>query len=560
MKSGAVVIGGGLVLALLMMRKREGSDGEDQGAPEHSGHSPNPPGSSTGGGASAPNQSGGWWTASPGLPSVGWGPTNVPDSVIERMAQAVSTNDPEEMRRVALELNQEGYNQQAEDLLRAAEIIEQVGMVTDPMTGMPIPSNTVPPTAYPGQSTAPVPGTPSMPNPMQLPSQPTLPANPLLKQGSRGADVTRWQGNLRAAGFGAPKTPAVSAALPAGSDPEVKADGVFGSATTTATRIFQQDYALQVDGIVGAKTWAAVGKQPVLGARLLKLGKRGPAVKVWQAQLSKDGYGHVPIDGIFGPVTDTATRDWQRQRGLQVDGAVGPKTIAAIGTSSQPSTPVPSVSVVDPDKWRTMRRGTAGKDVAEWQLVLNRDGFGPLVADGKFGPATEEATKQWQLAHKLTPDGVVGPKTRDAIDDGAPSAGAVATRVMGDVQPLRAPPQFKPFSPLPGLIPESVPDEVVPADRALAARFAQHLFNVKRGEEDRDFVREFQAAHGLNITGSYGPGTALALVPYGIVPAKPFYWPKKGSLRAKAQYRVTLMQQSKKDPQRSDEWAAAANV
>jgi peptidoglycan hydrolase-like protein with peptidoglycan-binding domain len=557
----AVAIMGGVGLALLMLRKKTGE--EDTGAPPgaYTPGGSSSGGSSSGGSSSGGGSSGGWYSQSAGLPQAGWAATaGVPDSVIEKMARAVATNDPEAIRAAALELNQAGYNQQAEDLLRAAELIEQAGMVTDPMTGMAIPSNTVPPTAYPNQSTAPIPGSPSMPDPNVLPVVP-LPPNPLRK-GATGPNVKSWQNALRATGFGAPKTAAIAAALPAGSDPEVKPDGVFGAATDTATRLFQLDHGLQVDGIVGPKTAAAVGKQPVLGARLLKLGKRGPAVKVWQAQLVKDGFGHVPIDGIFGPVTDTATREWQRARKLGVDGAIGPKTIAAIGTNPAPTTPVPSTSVVDPDKWRTMRRGTAGKDVAEWQMVLTRDGYGPLVADGKFGPATEEATKQWQLAHKLTADGIVGQKTRDAIDDGSPGPGALATRVMGDtdLQPFRAPAQFKPYSPLPGLIPLAVPDEVVPADRSLAARFAQHVYNVKPGDEDRDFVREFQRAHGLNDSGAYGPATALALVPYGIVPAKPFYWPRKGLQKVKATYRVTLMQQSNRDPQRRDEWAAAANV
>jgi peptidoglycan hydrolase-like protein with peptidoglycan-binding domain len=541
-KAVALAVGGA---ALLFMLRKKGD--EDGGAPagQSGGWTPAP--------SSPSSPAGGWWSGAPALPAGGWSATNqIPLSVIDRMAQAVATQDPTQIRAVALELNIEGYNEQAEDLLRAADLIEaaQQIQVTDPMTGAPVPV-----------STRPVPGSPPAPN---LPVQRPLPPNPLIKKGSTGSAVAKWQNALRAEGFGAAKTVAVaiSAAMPVGSDPEVKVDSVFGANTDTATRIFQLDHGLTVDGVVGAKTSAAIGKQPILGARLIKLGKRGPSVKVWQAQLVKDGAGHVPIDGIFGPITDTATREWQRARKLQVDGAVGPKTIAAIGTSVAPTTPVPSTTVVDPDKWRTMRRGTAGKDVAEWQMILNRDGYGPVATDGKFGPATEEATKQWQNTHKLTPDGIVGAGTRNAIEDGTPGPGVLATRVMGDtdLQPFHAPREFKPYSPLPGLIPLSVPDEVVPADRSLAARFAQHLFNVSPGAEDRDFVREFQRAHGLNDSGAYGPSTALALVPYGIVPAKPFYWPRKGLMKAKAQYRVTLMQQSNRDPQRRDEWAAAANV
>lgn len=53
----------------------------------------------------------------------------------------------------------------------------------------------------------------------------------------------------------------------------------------------------------------------------------------------------------------------------------------------------------------TLRLGSTGHDVAEWQKFLG------LPADGLFGPKTEEATKRFQEAHGLTPDGVVGLKT-----------------------------------------------------------------------------------------------------------------------------------------------------
>lgn len=559
--SGKMVAVGGALLALLMFRKKDGaapgpftggggefggggaSGGwdEDQGGPAGTSG-----GASGGGGGHTPAPAtGSSWSKHPALPTTGWASTTgVPDSVIARMANAVASNDPDELERVALELNQEGYNQQAEDLLRAAELFRKAKVKPAPGAPAGVP--------------------PRLPTPTQQP----LPTNPLLKTGSRGTAVSSWQAKLRAVGFGGSKNVAANELFSgiAGAEPEVKADGIFGTATDRATRIVQTDYAIKVDGIVGPKTTAALGTQPVLGKRLLHKGSRGPAVRAWQQQLVADGAGHIVPDGMYGAVTETATRAWQSARKLTADGIVGPNTLKAIGLKPAlpPAVSVPSATVIDPDKWRTMRRGTAGKDVGEWQLILNRDGYGPVTADGKFGPLTEDATKQWQLAHKLTADGIVGPATRAAIDDNAPAgAGALATRVMGDPQPqqvFRAPRDFKPYSPLPGIMPEEVPNEVVPADRSLAARFAQHVFTVAPGDEDRELVAMFQRAHGLNDTGSYGPGTALALVPYGIVPAKPFYWPRKGLMRVKAQYRVTLLEQSKRDPQRADEWAAAANV
>lgn len=64
----------------------------------------------------------------------------------------------------------------------------------------------------------------------------------------------------------------------------------------------------------------------------------------------------------------------------------------------------------------TLRRGMKGSHVADWQAFLNENGFGdqtgaPLVEDGDFGGKTEFATKLFQAAVKVVPDGVVGPAT-----------------------------------------------------------------------------------------------------------------------------------------------------
>jgi hypothetical protein len=60
------------------------------------------------------------------------------------------------------------------------------------------------------------------------------------------------------------------------------------------------------------------------GRPTLRLGDRGEAVKIVQAKV------RVHDDGIFGPATHAAVRDFQRSHGLDPDGIVGPKTWKAI--------------------------------------------------------------------------------------------------------------------------------------------------------------------------------------------------------------------------------------
>ena len=59
----------------------------------------------------------------------------------------------------------------------------------------------------------------------------------------------------------------------------------------------------------------------------------------------------------------------------------------------------------------TLKKGSEGERVENWQKFLNwYEGYG-LKPDGKFGALTKEATKDFQRDHGLVDDGVVGPKT-----------------------------------------------------------------------------------------------------------------------------------------------------
>lgn len=62
----------------------------------------------------------------------------------------------------------------------------------------------------------------------------------------------------------------------------------------------------------------------------LRLGSTGPMVEFLQNLLQKLGFYSGEIDGIFGPNTQSAVRNFQTSFGLSVDGIVGPNTWQAL--------------------------------------------------------------------------------------------------------------------------------------------------------------------------------------------------------------------------------------
>lgn len=78
---------------------------------------------------------------------------------------------------------------------------------------------------------------------------------------------------------------------------------------------------------------------------------------------------------------------------------------------------------------RTIHKGDQGEIVSYLQKRLNRHGF-HVEVDGDFGPETDTAVEQFQLAQGLEPDGLVGPKTWAALQvesfDTGPEARSLA--------------------------------------------------------------------------------------------------------------------------------------
>lgn len=110
--------------------------------------------------------------------------------------------------------------------------------------------------------------------------------------------------------------------------------GVYCPETERAVRATQIMRGLRVDGVTGPQTWAAFHESGrSLGDRLLALRSpflRGDDVLELQLRLDRLGFRVGRVDGILGPDTAAAIREFQRNSGIAVDAICGPDTIASI--------------------------------------------------------------------------------------------------------------------------------------------------------------------------------------------------------------------------------------
>jgi len=94
---------------------------------------------------------------------------------------------------------------------------------------------------------------------------------------------------------------------------------------------------------------------------------------------------------------------------------------SALGSTAGASTTGPTLSL-----------GSKGADVTAWQNSLNQwlqktGSTQTLTADGTFGATTQTVTEQLQTAAGLSPDGIVGPSTRQALQQALSGAKAPST-------------------------------------------------------------------------------------------------------------------------------------
>lgn len=266
---------------------------------------------------------------------------------------------------------------------------------------------------------------------------PTYPGTP-LRLGSGGEDVVEIQRQLNRIAVNYPSIPKIT-----------ESTGYFEQTTQTAVKQFQKIFNLVQDGIVGKDTWYKI-KQIYNGIkglselysegitiseierkyeRLLKLGTRGPSVRILQYYLQFLSFfnlklPYVSMDGIFGQETYDAVLTFQSLYGLDVDGIVGKST----WDMSQDA----YVGVLNslPDEYRSyssllypgyiITTGASGKVVEQLQTFLktiadNNPAVPQVTVDGYYGNQTKNAVLAVQKLQGLEQNGQVGVLTWNAI-------------------------------------------------------------------------------------------------------------------------------------------------
>jgi soluble lytic murein transglycosylase-like protein len=132
------------------------------------------------------------------------------------------------------------------------------------------------------------------------------------------------------------------------------------------------------------------------------------SVAALQVALRAGGHYAAPVDGLDGPLTQSALATLKQRRGISDESGVGPRTRSALGTLGRPLLGQRELGV-----------SAIGWDVSSLEFQLRRFGLPARAVDGRFGPDTAAALRRFQKAMGLTVDGIAGPRTFKALAKGS---------------------------------------------------------------------------------------------------------------------------------------------
>lgn len=219
----------------------------------------------------------------------------------------------------------------------------------------------------------------------------------IIGMGARGDNVVKIQKELIRRGYN----------VPGGTD------GQYGSGCREIVKKFQSDSGLEIDGVVGKRTWDTLFptleiELPYPG-KIITMGSRGENVIRIQKRLIRLGY-NVPggADGQYGSGCREIIKKFQGDNGLEIDGDVGENTW---------NTLFPLQNQKENSEWPRyyIAKGMSDGNVSIIQTRLSNLGYSIGPIDGIFGENTEEAIKNFQETNHLDVDGIVGRDTWNAL-------------------------------------------------------------------------------------------------------------------------------------------------
>lgn len=177
---------------------------------------------------------------------------------------------------------------------------------------------------------------------------------------------------------------------------------IFDDTLCQAVMLFQQSRGLIVDGIVGPQTQHRLEESRwTIGDRVLNFLPRkmihGEDVAQLQQRLIELGFVINRVDGVYGPQTENAVKEFQRSVGLSNDGICGPEVFRALdrlnrtvaGGSQEhlrelatwdpvhrPRSVETCTILLDPSHDQTVLTGSAGLTQAEvcWDIANRLEG------------------------------------------------------------------------------------------------------------------------------------------------------------------------------------------
>jgi peptidoglycan hydrolase-like protein with peptidoglycan-binding domain len=144
-------------------------------------------------------------------------------------------------------------------------------------------------------------------------------------------------------------------------------------------------------------------------------------VRQVQTSLKEHGFDPGPIDGVMGPKTMMALRNFQSGQGLTSSGMIDEPTMNALEINSQSRQQANQMPQAVPRTEQAPGNIGVGptafdlEDVRQAQMALRNRGFDPGEMNGMISSQTQEAIREFQRAHNIPVTGRLDQQTQAAL-------------------------------------------------------------------------------------------------------------------------------------------------